>query len=115
MYSSTLSLTSALDGGGWLTPRPGRFNPGKEIRYPLFRRLGGPQGRSGRVREISSLPEFDPRIVQPVAQSLYRLSYSGSHTSESTNVQEQNEYRGETAVLVPYTVMTGNVPDWHIS
>ena len=22
--------TSALDWGGWLTPRPGRFNPGKE-------------------------------------------------------------------------------------
>jgi hypothetical protein len=26
--SSTLSLTSALDGGGWSTPRPGRFTPG---------------------------------------------------------------------------------------
>ena len=32
-YSSTLSLTSALDRGGWLTPRPGRFTPGKETRY----------------------------------------------------------------------------------
>ena len=28
-YSSTLSVTSALEGGGWLTPRPGRFTPGK--------------------------------------------------------------------------------------
>ena len=26
-YSSTLSLTSALHGGGWSTPRPGRFTP----------------------------------------------------------------------------------------
>jgi hypothetical protein len=26
---STLFLTSALDGGGWSTPRPGRFTPGK--------------------------------------------------------------------------------------
>ena len=26
--SSTLSLTSALDVGGWSTPRPGRFTPG---------------------------------------------------------------------------------------
>jgi len=26
-YSSTPSLTSALDGGGWLTPRSGRFTP----------------------------------------------------------------------------------------
>jgi len=31
-YSSTLSLTSALDAGGWSTPRPGRFTPGKETR-----------------------------------------------------------------------------------
>jgi len=29
-YSSTHSLTSALDGGGWSTPRPGRFIPGKD-------------------------------------------------------------------------------------
>ena len=31
-YNSTLSLASALDVGGWLTPRPGRFTPGKESR-----------------------------------------------------------------------------------
>jgi hypothetical protein len=36
-------------------------------RYPLSRRLGGPQGRSGRVRKISPQPGFDPRTVQPVA------------------------------------------------
>jgi hypothetical protein len=29
--------------------------------------LGGPQGRSGRVRKISPAPGFDPRTVQPVA------------------------------------------------
>ena len=52
---------------GWSTPRPGRFTPGKETRHPLYRRLGGPQGRSGRVRNISPPPEFDPRTVQPVA------------------------------------------------
>jgi hypothetical protein len=39
--------------GGWSTPRPGRFTPGKETRHPLYRWLGGPQGRSGRVRNIS--------------------------------------------------------------
>jgi hypothetical protein len=33
--------------------------------YPLerHRRLGGPQGRSGRVRKISPPPGFDPRTV----------------------------------------------------
>jgi hypothetical protein len=47
MYSCTLSLTLTLDGNGWSIPRPGRFTPGKETRYPLYSRLGGPQGRSG--------------------------------------------------------------------
>jgi hypothetical protein len=28
MYSSTLPLTSVVDGGGSLTPHPGRFTPG---------------------------------------------------------------------------------------
>jgi hypothetical protein len=61
-YSSTLSLTSTLDGGGWSTPHPGRFTPGKDTRYPFYRRVGGPQGRSGRARKISPPPGFDPRV-----------------------------------------------------
>jgi hypothetical protein len=65
-YSSTLSLTSALDGVGGQLPAPVAFSPGK-TRYPLCRRLGGPQGRSGRVRKISPPPGFDPRTIQPVA------------------------------------------------
>ena len=48
-------------------PRPGRFTPGKETRYPLYKRLRGPQGRSGPVPKISPLPEFDPRTFQHVA------------------------------------------------
>ena len=45
---------------------PAALPPGK-TRYPLCRRLGGPQGRSGRVRKISPPPAFDPQTVQPVA------------------------------------------------
>ena len=66
-YSSVLSVNLALDRGGWSKPSPGRFTPGRETRYPWYRRLGGPQGRSGRVRKISSIPGFDPRTVQSVA------------------------------------------------
>jgi hypothetical protein len=40
--------------------------PGK-TRYPLRRGLGRSQDRSGRVRKILPPPEFDPRIVQLVA------------------------------------------------
>jgi hypothetical protein len=66
--TSTLSLTSALDRGG-RTTRPGRFTPPPrgQTRYPLYRKLGGAQGRSGRVWKISHPPAFDPRTVQPVA------------------------------------------------
>jgi len=50
------------------TPRSGRFTSEKETRYPLYKRLGGPEDRSsGRVRKISPPPGFDPRTVQPVA------------------------------------------------
>ena len=32
--------------------RPGRSIPPRKTRYPLYRRLGGLQGRSGQVRKI---------------------------------------------------------------
>jgi hypothetical protein len=37
-----------------------------KTRYPLYRRLGGPQGWSGRVRKILPPPGFDPWTVQPL-------------------------------------------------
>jgi len=66
MCSSTLSLTSALDGVGGQRHAPAALPPTK-TQYPLYRRLGGPQGRSGQVRKISPPPGFDPRTIQPVA------------------------------------------------
>jgi len=45
---------------------PAAFPPGK-TRYPLYRKLGDPQGRSGRVRKISSPLEFDHRTFQHLA------------------------------------------------
>jgi hypothetical protein len=47
--SSTLSLASALDGVGGQRHAPAALPPGK-TRYPLYRRVGGPQGQSGGVR-----------------------------------------------------------------
>jgi len=46
--------------------RPGRSLPPGKSRYPLYSRLGGPQGQSGQMRNISPPPGFDPRTVQPV-------------------------------------------------
>ena len=65
MCSSTLSLTSALDGVGVQRHAPAALPLGK-TRYTLYRRLRGPQGRCERVRKILPPPGFDPRAVQPV-------------------------------------------------
>ena len=42
------------------------FTPRKD-RNPLYRRLDGPQGRSGQVQKISSPLGFNPRTVQLIA------------------------------------------------
>jgi hypothetical protein len=66
-------LTSAVAGGEWSASRPGRFTPrGKSPQYPLDRRLGGPQGRSGLRGEEKILDSPGTRtptssVVQPVA------------------------------------------------
>jgi hypothetical protein len=46
--------------GGWLTPRPGPFTPGKELLYPLHKRPGGSRNQSVRVPKTSSTPGFNP-------------------------------------------------------
>ena len=60
-------MTAALEGGEGSASRPGRSLPPGKTRYPLYRRLGGPQGQSGQVRKISPPPGFNHRTVQPVA------------------------------------------------
>jgi len=65
--TALLPLTYALDRGGWSTSHPGRFTPGKDIRYPLYRRLVGPQGRSGRAWNISAPFGFGLLTVHLVA------------------------------------------------
>ena len=74
-YSFTLSLTLALNGGGWLTPQPGRFTPRKETRFPFYRRLGEPQCQAVQVQKTSLLGGFD----RFGSESLYRLRNPGSH------------------------------------
>ena len=53
-------MTAALDGGEWSAARPSRTLLPVKTRCSFYRRLGGPQGRSGQVRKISFQPGFDP-------------------------------------------------------
>ena len=58
-------MTAALEGSEWSAARPDRtLFPGK-TRYPLYGRLGGPQGRTGRAENLSP-PGFDARTVHPI-------------------------------------------------
>ena len=70
---------------------PAALLPGKP-RYPLYRRLGGPQGRSGRLRKISTPLGFDPRIVQPVASRSTDWAIT-AHEHTSKQIQIACNYR----------------------
>ena len=76
-YNFILSLTSDLDGTGWTTPRLGCFNPRGKIRYMLYRKQSGPQGRSGRVRKISPHTEIGFPDHPSRSESQCRLSCPG--------------------------------------
>ena len=56
-------MATELEGGEGSASRPGRSLPPGKTRYPLYRRLGGPQDRSGLVQKISPTTG----TVQPVA------------------------------------------------
>ena len=56
---------------------PAALPPGN-TRYPLYRRLGGPQGRCGRVRKISPPTGIRSPDRPARSESLDRLSYRGS-------------------------------------
>ena len=64
-------MTMALEGGEGSASRPSRSLPPGKTRYPLYRRLGGPQGQYGQARKISPPPHRDsipgPSSLQPVA------------------------------------------------
>ena len=55
----------ALEGGEWSAARPGRTIPPGKTRYPFYRRLGGPQDRSGRAENLVPTG-IRSQTVQPV-------------------------------------------------
>jgi len=84
-------MTAVLEGGEWSVARPGRTLPPRKTRYPFYRRLAGPQGRSGRAENLvppwDSIPDRQAR-----SQSLYEYF--------SINLLTLNvNYSGHTALL----------------
>ena len=66
MYSSTLSLTLALDGVCGQRRAPAALPPEKEP-VPIVQETGWAPGLVWTGSENFSPPGFDPRTVQPVA------------------------------------------------
>ena len=57
------------------TSRPGHSLPPGKTRYPLYRRLGGPQVGPGQVWKTSPLTGIRSPDRPARSQSLYRLGY----------------------------------------
>ena len=60
-------MTAVLERGEWSAARPGRTSPPGKTRYPFYRRLGGPQGRSGWVKNLVPTG-IQSRTVKPVVR-----------------------------------------------
>jgi hypothetical protein len=78
-------MITALEGSEGTASHPGRYLPPGKTRYSFYKRLGWPQGRSGRVRKISPPSGFDPRTIQPVASR-----YTNYATLPTTNYNKIN-------------------------
>ena len=95
MHTSTLTSTSALERVAGQRHDP-TLPPGK-TRYPLYKKLGGPRGRCGRVRKMSPPPGFDPRTVQPVAScytdwATRSTKYRGTGLKYKDGQEDGNEF-----------------------
>jgi hypothetical protein len=65
-------LTSAIDKYGWSTSCPSYFAPRKSLDFPLNRKPGWPQSKSGSFmveRKLLLLPEIKPKLLGHLAHT----------------------------------------------
>jgi hypothetical protein len=75
---------------------PAGLTPGI-TRYPLYRRLGRPQGRSGRVLKISPPQGFDPMRIDGNPAGIQNSYLSNRYASIERYLE--NKERGRSHVL----------------
>jgi hypothetical protein len=76
-YSSTLSLTSALDVGGWLTSRSGHFTTRKKNPVPIVQEAGWAAWPIRTGAENLAHTGIRSTKSQACGQSLQRPRYPG--------------------------------------
>ena len=90
-------MTAALEGGEWSAASPGRTLPPGKTWYPFYRRLGGPQGRSGRAEKLVPTG-IRSQTVQPVVS---RNGYNVQYSSIQCTVQLYTRSDSKVMRLVP--------------
>ena len=116
LYSS---MTSALEGGEWSAARPGRTLPPGKTRYLFYRRLDGPQGRSGRAENlvptgirsrtvqavVSRYTDWAARLTYVYKANthththIYIYIYTGRHKKTGTFEKPNKNWRNSTKKL----------------
>jgi hypothetical protein len=95
-------MTSALDGGGWSTSRPGRLYPWERPGTHFTGGWLGPRVGLDMCGKISPPPGFDPRTFQPVASrytdyaipahKTYRKAYLSFYLNTTKNARNSDLY-----------------------
>jgi hypothetical protein len=82
---------------------PAALPPGVTL-YPLYKRLGGPQGRYEQVRNIWPPPGFDYRTIEPVTSGFtdHTIPTHKLQTGTTKNAEFQTLNR-ESGMILSYT------------
>jgi hypothetical protein len=112
-----------LGGGVWLTSRHGHFTSGKEPRYPLSSKLGGPQSRSELFLENRKI-SCDCResnhdhpirslvtILTPLSR-LHKLKTFSSNNATAPSGSAPPHYQGLTITLRHSTLGRTPLDEW---
>jgi len=94
---------------------PGSTLPPGKTWNPFYSRLGGPQGRSGLVREISSPPGLDPRNVRPVGSRYTMCTGSLEGVKRpGRGIDHPHPYSVEVKERVELYLYSTSVPSWPV-
>jgi len=91
--------------GEWSAARPGRTLPPGKTRYPFYRRLGGPQGRSGRAQMLVPTGIWS-RTVQPVFSRYTDWATGPTVFSDTSAFIRYNESVGVGGRIELYVIIT---------
>ena len=93
-------MTAAIEGGEWSAARPGRNLPLGKTRYPFYRSLGGPQGRS--ATDGKSRPHLDSMLDRPARNSVAIPTELPGPQFELKGIKIQKTLPHKRRILSPY-------------